>query len=106
MITSGEWRVPHNLVGDHADANGRVVLRGRDLVADCRNDALPELEQRGNAKAAAAVPHLIDALQAAERFIGSQKGKQAALAYRRVCDALKWAGATIKPDDDDEEESE
>jgi hypothetical protein len=73
-----------------AKHNGLVVIAsdGR-AVADCENDAIPLGEQRANARAVAAVPEIVEALAAAEDYIGDQKrSPDADRLYRQIATAL------------------
>lgn len=88
--TPGPWQVASGLTGDQARHNGLVVTSpGGVAVADCENDALPLGEQRANARAVAAVPEIVEALVAAEDYIGDmQRSPDADRLYRQIATAL------------------
>jgi hypothetical protein len=88
--TPGPWEVASGLTGGQARHNGRVVAdQHGTAVADCENDALPIGEQRANARAVAALPELLEALSAAEDWIGDQpRSPDADRVYRMIAHAL------------------
>lgn len=68
--TLGDWHVARDLVDEEAEANGLVVVCGPTLIADCRNDYLPEMEQRANAEACAVSKRAIGVLVSVEAYLG------------------------------------
>jgi len=87
-LTPGHWRVPQDLGGDDAWANGVTVLGGiggKQLIADCRG-TVSRGEQIGNARMVAAIPALLELLHECELYLGDQPSsdKQAMMLHRRV----------------------
>jgi hypothetical protein len=84
--TRGDWRVAEDLVGEEASANGLVVLSGNNLVADCRNDFLPLLEQLANARACSVGAAALVLLEGVEEYLGDRPStdKAAAKLHRTV----------------------
>jgi hypothetical protein len=83
--------VASGLTGGQAALNGVVVCEtaGGKAVASCVNSDLPLGEQRANCRAVAAVPELIEALHAAEDWIGDQpRSQDADRVYRLIAMAL------------------
>lgn len=89
--TPGPWTVASGLTGEHARHNGLVVCEtaGGKAVASCVNSDLPLGEQRANCRAVAALPELLDALHAAEDWIGDQpRSRDADKVYKLIAMAL------------------
>jgi hypothetical protein len=88
--TPGPWAVVAGLAGEQARRNGLVVVDADDrVVADCANPALPLGEQRANCRAVAALPDLLDALNAAEDLIGDMpRNPDADRVYKLIAMAL------------------
>lgn len=88
--TPGPWSVAAGLTGHHAHHNGRLVVDpSGTVVADCENDSIPLGEQRANARAVAALPELLEALNAAEDWVGDQpRHPDADRVYRMIANAL------------------
>lgn len=93
-IAGGFWFVPNDLSGDQMDLNGVVVASGGTVIVDCRSERLPAQTVRANARAIAALPDLVRALQAAEDYFGDlpSRDKRALEIYRRIVATLKAAG--------------
>ena len=93
-IAGGFWFVPNDLSGDQIDLNGVVVASGGTVIADCRAPGLPPQTVRANARALAALPDMIRALQTAEGYFGDlpSRDKRAMEIYRRIVASLKAAG--------------
>jgi hypothetical protein len=73
QITGGDWKVGINLAEDEDGyANGRVVMAGLYVVADCRNDYLAMTEQRANAALCAASGRLLEMLRELESALGDR----------------------------------
>jgi hypothetical protein len=88
--TPGPWQVVAGLAGEQARHNGLTVIDpdGR-AVADCANSALPLGEQRANCRAVAAIPEMLEALNAAEDYIGDMpRNPDADRVYRLITMAL------------------
>jgi hypothetical protein len=95
QITPGEWRVGQNLAGDEGvEANGRVVMAGLHIVADCRNDALAMTEQRGNARLTAAAGRMLDMLRELELALGDRPAvdKESVRLHSRIVNLLTAEG--------------
>lgn len=92
--TRGEWRVAEGLVGDEVAANHLVVLSGSNLIADCRNDFLPLMEQLANARACSVAAEALLLLEEVEEYLGDRPStdKAAAKLHRAVV-ALLTKGA-------------
>lgn len=91
MPTAGPWEVASGLTGEHAKLNGLVACEsaGGKAVASCVNSDLPLGEQRANCRAVAAIPELVEALHAAEDWIGDQpRSPDADRVYRLIAMAL------------------
>jgi hypothetical protein len=88
--TLGDWRVARDLVEEEAEANGRVVVCGSNLIADCRNDFLPEMEQRANAEACAVAKEAIGLLVEVESYLGDlpARDRAASKLHRAVVSLL------------------
>jgi hypothetical protein len=89
--TPGPWSVASGLTGEHAKLNGLAVFEttGGKAVASCANSDLPIGEQRANARAVAALPDLLEALHAAEDWIGDQpRSRDADRVYKLIAMAL------------------
>jgi hypothetical protein len=88
--TPGPWTVAAGLTGREAQFNGLVVLDGESRpVAACTSPELPLGEQRANARAVAAIPEIVEALVAAEDWIGDQpRSPEADRVYRMIAMAL------------------
>jgi hypothetical protein len=89
--TAGPWTVASGLTGEHAKHNGLVVFEatGGKAVASCVNSDLPLGEQRANCRAVSAIPELIEALHAAEDWIGDQpRSPDADRVYKLIAMAL------------------
>lgn len=105
LITAGgDWRVPGDLTGEEATANGVVVIAGRGerqtLIADCRNDHLPRFEQEANARICARAPRLERAMALIERELGDMPASPTARAvYEVVLRAMKGAGVEVEPEE-------
>lgn len=84
-ITPGRWRVPDDLGGSDAWANGVTVLNQGRLIADCRGQ-VSEHEQRANAKLCAASPDMLDLLREAEIYLGDRPNtdRDAMRLHRRI----------------------
>jgi hypothetical protein len=83
--------VASGLTGGQANLNGLVVCEsaGGKAVASCVNSDLPLGEQRANCRAVAALPELLEALNAAEDWIGDQpRNPDADRVYRLIAMAL------------------
>jgi hypothetical protein len=85
QITPGRWRVPDDLGGSDAWANGVTVLNQGRLIADCRGQ-VSEPEQRANAKLCASAPDMLELLREAEVYLGDrpQSDKAAMGLHRRI----------------------
>jgi len=86
--------VPMDVSAVDADLAGLVVASGDVILADCRTTHLPDHVCRANARAIAALPRLIDALERVEDYFGDlpSKDKRAVQVYRTALMALQEAG--------------
>lgn len=94
LLSQGIWYVATDLPAEQLDMAGLVVAVDGKVLADCRNGHLPDHVCRANARAIAAVPHMIEALKRAEDYFGDQpqSDKQAMVIYRAALAALQEAG--------------
>lgn len=90
----GNWHVAENLPGDEAAANGLVVVADlpvrNTVVADCRNDYLPEIQQRANAQIMAASKRAIELLVDVETYLGDlpSRDRAAGRLHQRIVSLL------------------
>jgi hypothetical protein len=93
-MSGGFWFVPLDVAAVDADIAGLVVAAGDTIIADCRTTHLPDHVCRANARAIAALPRLIDALERVEDYFGDlpSKDKRAVQVYRTALTALQEAG--------------
>lgn len=93
--SASEWRVGETLAGDEGlEANGRVVMAGLMVVADCRNDYLAATEQRGNARICAAAGRMLDMLRELELALGDRSAadKESVRLHSRIVNLLSSEG--------------
>lgn len=88
--TLGDWRVARDLAHEEAEANGFVVVCGNSLIADCRNDYLPESQQRANAAACAAAKQALALLVEVEAYLGDlpSRDRAAGRLHQRIVSLL------------------
>lgn len=93
-LLGGFWYVPIDVATVDADIAGLVVASGDTILADCRTTHLPDRVCRANARAIAALPRMIAALEQIEDYFGDQpaRDKRALAVYRAALAALQEAG--------------
>lgn len=93
-LSGGFWFVPDGVGETDADIAGLVVASGDTVIADCRNHHLPDRVCRANARAIAALPRMIAALEQAEGYFGDLPSRdgRAMKVYAGLLTALQEAG--------------
>lgn len=85
-ITGGKWRSRDNSLSDSS------VLRGNDLIFNTSLGIFDKDKNRSNAKAASAVPDMIDALIEAYEWFGGKNRKPEWEVMESIEEALKKSG--------------
>lgn len=93
-LLGGFWYVPVDVATVDADVAGLVVASGDTILADCRTTHLSDRVCRANARAIAALPRMIAALEQVEDYFGDQpsRDRRAVAVYQAALEALQHAG--------------